>query len=184
MGLVSLVLARMVSIGIGKDVNIVATDVDEQVLNQLRGNIELSAYEFSIQNSCTYLLFLNADHFEKSIIASKLDWEIASNLSLIDDQLSKLNLSGEMVEFEPRSIEEWERSVLPEGERARLILGADIVLSFTPLPWILYIELIRFAAIGIRSDSRAIVSEHFGDSIAPHPSLSKPYCFDSGHYQD
>lgn len=128
-GLVSLVLARMMtSIGIAQDLAIIATDVDEMVLEQLEGNIKLSTHFFYCPKHQTFKPFRNVDQFEKSIIASKLDWEISSLSPPARDLLSGINLGKEVGEQrEPRSIDEWERLVLPKGQRARLILGADIV---------------------------------------------------------
>ncbi|BGP38208.1 hypothetical protein JCM10449v2_002137 [Rhodotorula kratochvilovae] len=91
-GLLSLVAARLIRAegGDGQG-RVVATDVDEKVLELLEGNIQLN--ELDDLARCT-----------------KLDWELASDPAANADELAR-----------------WEKGAFDGGERAHLILGADIV---------------------------------------------------------
>lgn len=135
-GLVALVAARLQSAQdlqsdeIGpREPRIIATDIDDQVLKQLELNIALSKRIHlpglllaSGALSCVQMVAHDtnttspfADRFQDHIIPSRLDWELA------------LRAPSILAAGECRTIEEWEDMTLGAGQRARLILGADIV---------------------------------------------------------
>lgn len=110
-GLLSLVAGRSAPDG----ARIVATDVDDKVLQQLEDNVELSESLLpmsSRQEAALTDFPVSADGLQSQVKTRKLDWELASRL-------------GEPAVKE--ELEEWQREAFGEAGRASLILGADIV---------------------------------------------------------
>lgn len=115
-GLLSLVCARLSrrETSPAKRRRIVATDVDDKVLEMLEANIAESepCDDFTLGIECVSdrTFALKKDGFEDIVRASPLDWELVADADKNRDELAL-----------------WEMKIWSGGPRASLILGADIV---------------------------------------------------------
>ncbi|POY72295.1 hypothetical protein BMF94_4597 [Rhodotorula taiwanensis] len=115
-GLLSLVCARLSrrETSPAKRRRIVATDVDDKVLEMLEANIAESepCDDFTLGIECVSdrTFALKKDGFEDIVRASPLDWELVADADKNRDELAL-----------------WEMKTWSGGPRASLILGADIV---------------------------------------------------------
>lgn len=103
-GLLSLLAARI------SNRMVVSTDVDPSVLAQLEGNIRSSRFK-TARGPGQLADAVLADGLHNVVVAKELDWELSVSPEGREELL------------------DWETTAFGAGERAQLILGADIVCS-------------------------------------------------------